>query len=220
MVALTVYVDDILITGSSDHIITWVKDELHITFTIKDMGDAAYFLAIEITKCTSGMLLSQTKYILDILEDFNMLHTKPAVTPLPAGLKLSACDNSGSADHSKYRRLIGRLLYLNMSRPDLAFYCQQLSQFLRNPTVNHWKAVVHVLKYLQGTSQLKALCDSEWGTCPDSRKSITGYCVYLGECLISWKSKKQSTVSASSSEAEYRCMSTTAQELVWITYLL
>lgn len=184
---LTVYVDDILITGSSEHLITWIKDELHHTFTIKDMGDATYFLGIEIKRDSTGVLLSQTKYILDILEEFSMLHAKPVTTPLPPGLKMSASDSSGEADIGKYRRLIGRLLYLNMSRPDLAFACQQLSQFLSCPTSNHWKAAVHVLKYLQGTShmglhfsnhsslQRKAFCDSDWGTCPDSRKSISGF---------------------------------------------
>ncbi|XP_051147536.1 uncharacterized mitochondrial protein AtMg00810-like [Andrographis paniculata] len=102
-------------------------------------------------------------------------------------------------------RLIGRLLYLNFSRLDVAFVAQQLSQFIDRPTSSHWKAALHLLRYLRGTMnhglvfdadsslQLEAYCDADWGTCLDSRKSITGYCIFIGSSLISWKAKKQPT---------------------------
>ncbi|XP_051133100.1 uncharacterized mitochondrial protein AtMg00810-like [Andrographis paniculata] len=232
ILVLTVYVDDILLTGSSPKLMDEVKLYLHQAFTIKDFGEANYFLGLEIKLLPDVMILTQRQYIFDILDDMNMLETKSTATPLPTGLKLSAKDGEPLADASRYRRLIGRLLYLNFSRPDVTFATQQLSQFTSEPTITHWRAATHLLRYLKGTMnhslafdstsslQLEAYCDADWGTCPDSRKSITDYCVFLGSNLISLKAKKQSTVSISSTEAEYRSMSTTTSELLWISYLL
>lgn len=122
-------------------------------------------------------------------------------------------------DPEIYRRIIGRLLYLNLNRPDMSYSVQQLSQFMKEPRRPHLQAAIHLIKYLAGTINLglfysadseieiTAFCDSDWGLCAFSARSLTGYCVFLGKSIVSWKTKKQKTVSKSSTEAEYRCMS-------------
>ncbi|KAL0345252.1 UNVERIFIED_CONTAM: Retrovirus-related Pol polyprotein from transposon RE2 [Sesamum radiatum] len=231
-VGLLVYVDDILLTGDSTDEVTALKDYLHSLFTIKDLGFAKYFLGLELARSSHGLLVTQQKYITDILTDTHLLEAKVASTPLPPGLKLAADDGSLLPDPGAYRRLVGRLLYLGFTRPDISFAVQQLSQFLQQPRSSHWAAATHVLRYLWGTSamglffpscntlQPSVFTDASWASCPDSRRSITGFCIFLGSSLVSWKTKKQPTVSRSSAEAEYRSMGAAVCELLWLSYLL
>ena len=133
---------------------------------------------------------------------------------------------------SSYRRLVGRLIYLTNTHPDIAHVVQQLSQYMAHPTTAHSQAASRVLRYLKGTLgsgiffsatgslQLKAFSDSDWAGCHDTRRSIIGFSVYLDNSIISWCSKKQPTLSRSSSEAEYRALASTTCELQWLTYLL
>jgi hypothetical protein len=135
-------------------------------------------------------------------------------------------------DLSSYRRLVGKLLYLNTTRPDISFATQQLSQFIHAPTVTHFNAACRVLRYLKNNPgqgilfsrdselQLTGYSDADWAGCMDTRKSISGYCFFIGKSLISWRAKKQATVSRSSSEAEYMVLSSAACELQWLIYLL
>ncbi|KAL0431494.1 UNVERIFIED_CONTAM: Retrovirus-related Pol polyprotein from transposon RE2 [Sesamum radiatum] len=230
--ALLVYVDDILLTGSSISELDAVKAYLDHLFTIKDLGPAKYFLGLQLARSSHGFLITQTKYLTDILQDANLMDAKPAATPLPPGFKFSQEEGSLLPSPDSYRRLVGRLLYLGFSRPDISFAVQQLSQFLQHPRISHWSAAIHVLRYLRGTMslglfffaqsslQLSAYSDASWATYLDSRRSVTGFCIFLGSSLISWKTKKQATVSRSSAEAEYRSMGSTVCELLWISYLL
>ncbi|KAK6117908.1 hypothetical protein DH2020_048345 [Rehmannia glutinosa] len=229
---LVVYVDDVLISGSDEGGIAAVKSYLDRLFTIKDLGYAKYFLGIELARGDKGLFLNQRKYVLDIVQDAGMLDCKPASTPLPPGLKLVAQQGDPLPTPDKYRRLIGRLLYLNMTRPDLTYVVQQLSQFVNSPHSSHWDADVHAIRYLKGnpskglfypassSSCLEAYSDADWGACLDTRKSLTGYCVFLGQSLIAWKTKKQVTISRSPAEAEYRALGNTVCELQWLSYLL
>ncbi|CAL1392669.1 unnamed protein product [Linum trigynum] len=135
-------------------------------------------------------------------------------------------------DPEHYRTIIGKLIYLTTTRPDISFATQQLSQYMSNPSLTHYKAALRVLRYLktapasglffpsQGSFHLKAFTDSDWAACVETRRSTTGFCIYLGDSLISWKSKKQHTVSRSSCEAEYRALAFTACEIQWLQYLL
>lgn len=129
-------------------------------------------------------------------------------------LKLSKDDGELLADPSSYRRLIGRMIYLTITRPDLSFFVQKLSQFLAAPRDTHMVAAKKILQYVKRAPgqgiffpgnlklQLKAFADADWATCPDTRRSVSGFCTFLGTSLVSWKSKKQTTVSKSSTEAE------------------
>nr|KYP36274.1 Retrovirus-related Pol polyprotein from transposon TNT 1-94 [Cajanus cajan] len=205
---------------------------LHNTFQIKDLGNLKYFLGLEVARNHTGIHLCQRKYTLDLLSDTGMLASKPVSTPMDYSTHLSASSGTPFTDTAAYRRLVGRLIYLTNTRPDITYAVQQLSQFVSNPTTAHRQALFRILCYLKGTPgsgiflsvnssvQLRAFSDYDWAGCPDTRRSITGFAVYLGDSLISWKSKKQITVSRSSSEAEYRALATTTCELQWLSYLL
>ncbi|XP_048491475.1 uncharacterized mitochondrial protein AtMg00810-like [Beta vulgaris subsp. vulgaris] len=228
-----VYVDDILVTGTSTSQIAAVKLALDEAFTIKDLGDLTYFLGIEVHRNDKGIFLSQRKYIKDILVDAGMEECFVAPAPLSTGLKLSPeVGDLLDSTPDVYRRLVGRLLYLGITRPDLSYSVQHLSQFMHSPRVPHLKAALHVLKYLKGTldtglwysatSDLKvtAYSDADWSSCQFTNRSLSSYAVFIGSNLVSWKTKKQQSVSKSSAEAKYRSMSATTSELVWIQGLL
>ena len=146
-------------------------------------------------------------------------------TPMEQHLKMSKDEGALIEDPSLYRRLIGRLMYLTLSRPNICYAVNRLSQFLSTPRQPHMFAAQRVLQYNKGTSghgiyfpeesdfQLKAFCDANWAGCPNTRKSLTGYCVFFGNSLISWRSKKQIVVSRSSVEAKYQAMASTCYEI-------
>ncbi|KAL2238071.1 UNVERIFIED_CONTAM: Retrovirus-related Pol polyprotein from transposon RE1 [Sesamum indicum] len=230
--ALLVYVDDILLAGTSSALIDEVKYYLDSLFTIKDLGPARYFLGVEIARASEGITLTQTKYISDIIKDLKLTEARTTNTPLPPGIKLNYASDKVISHPAVYRRLVGRLLYLNFTRPDISHAVQQLSQYLQVPCKSHMDAATHVVRYLKGTTHkglffpanancdIIAYCDADWASYPDSRRSLIGYCVFLGKGLISWKTKKQNTVSRSTAEAEYRRMGSTACELVWFVSLV
>ncbi|KAL0369047.1 UNVERIFIED_CONTAM: Retrovirus-related Pol polyprotein from transposon RE1 [Sesamum calycinum] len=207
--ALLVYVDDILVMGPSESLIMEVKSYLDALFTIKDLGYVKYFLGLEVARSPDGMSITQHKYVVDIISDTGMTTASSVLTPLPPGIKLTSESGALFREPDKYRRLIGRLLYLGFTRPDISFAVQQL----RTPTTG-------LFFPSSNTFQLTTYVDADWGACVDSRRSVTGYCVFLGSSLISWKTKKQNTVSRSSAEAEYRAMAAGVCELQWISFLL
>ncbi|XP_021596650.1 uncharacterized mitochondrial protein AtMg00810-like [Manihot esculenta] len=232
-IILLIYLDDVIISGNSVPTIDQIKSALHCKFTIKDLGHLKYFLGLEIARSASGTLISQRKFISDVLGDTGMLHAKNTSIPLPKGLNLNPSTGDLLSEPDKYRRLIGRLLYINITRPDISFAVHYLSQFISNPRKSHWDAACHVLRYLKtylakglyfsatsNLSNISAYCDADWATCSFSRQSVTGFCVFLGGSLISWKTKKQKIVSKSFAEAEYRSMGVVMCELLWISYIL
>lgn len=150
-IALLVYVDDIVITGPNVQAINSLKDFLHSEFKLKDLGNLKYFLGIEIARSNSGIVISQRHYTLQLLEDTGYLSCKPANAPMDPKTHLSFHECDLLTDASQYRRLIGRLLYLTISRPDITYAVHKLSQFLSQPRLPHLKVAHHLLRYLKSS---------------------------------------------------------------------
>jgi hypothetical protein len=226
------YVDDMVITGNDETAINDLKKFLNSCFKIKDLGMLKYFLGIEVARSKAGITICQRKYTLDILEEAGLLGAKPAIVPMEPDLVLTENGSEALKDPSRYRRLLGKLIYLTISRPEITYSVNTLSQFMQEPKVHHMKAAHRLLQYLKAAPgqgllfpsdnslDLVGYCDVDWTRCPTTRRSVTGYCIFLGKALISWKSKKQATVSRSSAEAEYRSMAAATCELSWLRYLL
>ncbi|CAM8966737.1 unnamed protein product [Rhodiola kirilowii] len=212
--------------GTSTSMIQHVKQFIHATFKIKDLGEFKYFLGIEVARSQSGLSLNQRKYALDLIKEAGLLGCKPSTIPIDTKHKLALSKATPLADPTGYRRLVGQLIYLIVTWHDLAYAVHILSQFMNAPTEDHLQAAHKVLCYLkrslaqglfysaQSSLQVAAYCDADWGSCPLTRRSITGYCVTLGPCLVPWKTTKQQVISRSSAEAEYRSMAHTCCELV------
>ncbi|XP_021986078.1 uncharacterized mitochondrial protein AtMg00810-like [Helianthus annuus] len=228
---LLVYVDDLILTGNNDTAITTFISRLHHEFAIKDLGDLNYFLGLEVLYTHTGLFLTQAKYAADILLRAQLLEAKPVSTPLALHESFSA-NGVPYSDPTLYRSLLGALQYLTITRPDISYAVNQLSQFLQHPTIDHFRAVKRLLRYVKGTisfgltynrphsPSIIGYFDADWVRCLDTRRSTYGYSIFLGGNLVSWSAKKQPTVSRSSCESEYRAMANAAAELVWITHLL
>ncbi|CAH9119111.1 unnamed protein product [Cuscuta epithymum] len=227
-----VYVDDLIISGNDHEAILHFKSYLSDCFHMKDLGTLRYFLGIEVARNPSGLFLTQRKYTLDILSETGLLGSKPASFPIEQNHSLATASGPPLADPEPYRRLLGRLIYLAVTRPDLTYSVHVLSQFMQAPGQAHWDAALRVVRYLKGSPgqgillrsdsdlSLTGWCDSDWAACPLTRRSLSGWLVFLGHSPVSWKTKKQSTVSRSSAESEYRAMAAATCELKWLKALL
>jgi histone deacetylase 1/2 len=161
-----------------------------------------------------------------------MQNCKICPSPTTSGTTLSSAGGPLLDDPHQYRSVVGALQYATLTRPDISFAVNKVSQFMHNPTSTHWGAVKRILRYLRGTLHhglnlssdspldIHAYCDADWAGCPDDRRSTTGFCIFLANNLVSWSAKKQPTVSRSSTEAEYRSLALTCAELLWLQYLL
>ncbi|XP_048136588.1 uncharacterized mitochondrial protein AtMg00810-like [Rhodamnia argentea] len=242
-VILVVYVDDIIVTGSDVEGIQRLKQFLRKEFSTKDLGCLRYFLGIEVAYANGSIALSQRKYTLDILKEVGLHDAKPGDTPMDPGVRFDNEHGELLRDAEKYRRLVGKLNYLTITRPDISFAVSVVSQFMSSPRTTHWQAALQIVRYLKGAPgqglvfhnrghlhisgysnpeslEVIGYSDVDWAGCPMDRRSTSGYCVFLGGNLVSWKSKKQSIISRSSAEAEYRAMANVTGELQWVRMFL
>ncbi|KAG6617012.1 Integrase catalytic core protein [Phytophthora cinnamomi] len=232
-VLLLVYVDDVLVTGISAEMIAEVKRQLKSRFEMTDSGKCSFILGIEVVDNANGSVtLSQARYINDILERFGMQDCKPAASPVDISMKLVSSDAMTKLD-APFREAVGALMHLMTStRPDIAFAVGYVSRFMENPQVEHWIAVKRIFRYLQGTKSygirfspgkdidFQGYSDADWAGDLSDRKSTSGYLFQVAGGPISWGSKKQSSVSLSTSEAEYIALSLAIQEGKWVHKLL
>uniref|UniRef100_A0A3Q7HVG0 Reverse transcriptase Ty1/copia-type domain-containing protein n=1 Tax=Solanum lycopersicum TaxID=4081 RepID=A0A3Q7HVG0_SOLLC len=189
------------------------------------------------TKHASRVILNQRKYLLEQISDMGLSGPKPAATPLESNMRLTTLEYDQSiglsedkplSDVSTYQRLVGKLMHATITRPDICYAVQTLSLFMQTPKESHYEDVTRVVRYLKSTIEqgvclqakaadtLTCRCDSDWAACPNTRRSVTGYIIKFGDSLISWKSKKQDTVSRSSIEAEYISMASVVAEVTWL----
>nr|XP_017245376.1 PREDICTED: uncharacterized mitochondrial protein AtMg00810-like [Daucus carota subsp. sativus] len=168
---------------------------------------------------------------MDLLQAFDPPDSTPVTSPLDLNVKLQHKTGEPLEDPSQYRTLVGKLNFLTNTRPDLSFSVQHLCQFMSDPRLPHWHAALHVLRYLKTdpgkgllvnnspSFAIEAYCDADWAACPQTRKSVSGFVILIGGSLVSWKSKKQHTVSLSSAEAEYRSLRRITAEIYWLSRL-
>ncbi|GKC70832.1 ribonuclease H-like domain-containing protein [Tanacetum coccineum] len=199
---LLLYVDDIVLTASSDRLLQQIIASLHRKFSMTDFGTLNYFLGISVTRDSSGMFLSQRKYAMKILERAHMVGCNSSQTPVDTESKLG---DGGTP---------------------------QVCLYMHDPPEPHFSALKRILRYVQGTldyglqlfssttDSLIAYSDADWAGCPTTRRSTLGYCVFLGNNLLSWSSKRQPTLSHSSAEAEYHGVASVVAETCWIRNLL
>nr|XP_016478721.1 PREDICTED: uncharacterized mitochondrial protein AtMg00810-like [Nicotiana tabacum] len=206
---MLVYVDDLLVTGTSLALIQQVKKDLQARFKMKDLGELKLFLSIEFLRSKEGILMNQRKYALELVSEMGLAGSRTAATPLEFHHKLSYVE-------------LDRFLHTNENS------VQVLSQYMHAPKQSHMDATIRVVRYIKGTAglgllvppdgsiELLAFCDSDWGARVEVKKSVEGYMMKFGQAMVSWKSKKQSTISRSSAEAEFRSMASTVAEITWL----
>jgi hypothetical protein len=221
-VILLLYVDDLFLTGE-EKLITECKKRLASEFEMKDLGLMHYFLGLEVWQSPERIFLNQGKYTVEILKRFDMLECKPMNTPIEAKLKLLVDTSS---------ELIDSLMYPTNTRLDICFAVNTLSQFLVEPRCVHLVAAKHVMRYLKGTIDyglsydgdhdftLSGYTDADWAGSVSDRKSTSGCCFSLGSAMISWQSRKQSSIALSTTEAEYIAACSASCEAIWLRKLL
>jgi len=232
MAYLLLYVDDIIMSASTPALLHQLIGNLKSAFAVKDMGPVNYFLGVDVHRTADGFTLSQTAYALDILECAGMANCKPATTLADSKVKCSSSDGVPMKEASWYRSMASVLQYLTLTRPDISYAIQQVCLHMHAPMECHGAMLKRILRYIKGTTTLglhlhaaksptiTAYTDADWAGCPDTRRSTSGFAVFLGDALISWSSKRQTTVSRSSAEAEYHGVANAVAECSWLRQLL
>jgi hypothetical protein len=231
-VYLLLYVDDIILTASSTELLRRTISALQREFAMMDLGPLHHFLGITVERRPNGLFLHQRTYTLDILKRAVMADCKPCTTLVDLQAKLA--DDSGPpvADASQFQSIAGALQYLTFTRPNIAYVVQQICLHMHDPREPHLTAMKRILRYLRGTpdfglllrrsssSDMVVYTNADWAGCADTRRSASGYAVFIGDNLVSWSAKRQTVVSCSSAEAEYHAVVNSVAEATWLRQLL
>ncbi|GAA0156639.1 transmembrane signal receptor [Lithospermum erythrorhizon] len=230
---MLVYVDDILVTGNRSSSVADFIAALSSKLVTRDLGTLSFFLGIEALKLADGsLLLSQRQYMLDLLTKANMLNCKPVSTPMTMSTTSGPPTTEAPPDPTLYHQLVGSLQYLTLTRPDLSFAVNRVCQHMHDPQASHFIMVKRLLRYVKATLDLglhivpsptmtiQAFSNADWARYASDRCSTGGYLVYLGSNLVSWQSKKQCTVTRSSTGSEYKALANCFGELSWLVTLL
>ncbi|XP_050890101.1 uncharacterized mitochondrial protein AtMg00810-like [Lathyrus oleraceus] len=232
MTYILLYVDDIILITSTQVLRQSIMSLLASGFAMKDLGPMSYFLGIAVSRHPDGIFFSQSTYASEIIERVGMTSCKPSATLIDTKQKLSTSSDTSYEDPSLHRSLAGALQYPTFTRPDISYDVQQVCLHMHAPRAKHMLALKRILHYVQGTlhfglhlspsliTKLISYTDADWGGCPYTRRSTSGYCFFLGDNLISWSFKRQSTLSRSSAEVEYKGVANVVSESCWIHNLL
>lgn len=197
-------------------------------FEMSMMGNLNFFLGLQVKQMDKWIFINQAKYTQELIKKFGMSCSKPTYIPMSQSTLLDKDETGKNVDITQYRRIIGSLLYLTASRPDIMFAVGVCARFQVNPKESHLNAVKKIIKYIKSTQnlglwyskeggiELKGYTDSDFAGCKVDRKSTSGICQFLGQRLVSWHSKKQNSIALSTAEAEYIAAgSCCAQILHW-----
>jgi hypothetical protein len=232
MVYLLLYIDDIILTASSSELLHCIIAALQREFAMKDLRPLHRFLGITVEHRSDGLFLHQCTYTLDIIKRAAMVDCKPCTTLVDLQAKLAADSGLSVHDASQFRSITSVLQYLTFTQPDIFYTIQQICLHMHDPREPHLTAMKRILRYLQGMPDYGLLLrrssysdpviytDADWARCSDTRRSTSGYAVFLGDNLMSWSAKRQTVVSRSSVEAEYRAVTNGVAEATWLRQLL
>ncbi|KAJ9560455.1 hypothetical protein OSB04_005615 [Centaurea solstitialis] len=228
LLLVQIYVDDIIFGSTKDKMCRDFEELMHKKFKMSSMGELTFFLGLQVTQKEDGILINQSKYVKDMLTKFGFQDTKPASTPMETHKQLTADLEGEEVDLHQYRSMIGSLMYLTASRPDIMFAVCVCARFQVRPKDSHLQAIKRIFKYLKGQPrlglwypfdspfELLAYTDSDYGGASLDRKSTSGGCQFLGNRLVSWQCKKQTTVSQLTTEAEYVAAAQCCSQVLWI----
>ena len=228
MILVQVYVDDIIFGSTNDNLCKRFAELMQSKFEMSMMGELKFFLGLQVSQRSNGIFICQSKYLKELLKKYHMEDSASARTPSSTAIKLGASDKSIKVDVTSYRGMIGSLLYLTASRPDIMYATCLCARFQADPRDVHLIAVKRIFRYLKGTPNLGiwypkdsgfnlvGYTDSDYAGSVVDRKSTSGSCQFLGGRLISWYSKKQQTVSNSTAEAEYIAAGSCCAQILWI----
>ncbi|GJW03995.1 retrovirus-related pol polyprotein from transposon TNT 1-94 [Tanacetum coccineum] len=223
-----IYVDDIIFASTDPKDCDRFSNEMSSKFQMSMMGQISFFLGLQISQNPRGIFINQSKYANEILKKFDLHKSDPVDTPMVERTKLDEDLSGIPVDQTQYRSMIGSLMYLTASRPDLVFAVCMCARYQSKPTKKHLEAVKRVFRYLQGSINmglwypkdtamaLTAYADADHAGCQDTRRSTSGSAQFLGDKLVSWSSKKQTSTSISSTEAEYIAMSGCCAQILWM----
>ncbi|GJU31685.1 ribonuclease H-like domain, reverse transcriptase, RNA-dependent DNA polymerase [Tanacetum coccineum] len=223
-----VYVDDIIFGSTKSSMVKDFEDLMQKEFKMSSMGELTFFLGLQVKQSNGGIFLSQDKYVKDILNKFDFRTIKPASTPIEAHKSLGKDEEGEDVDVHLYRSMIGCLMYLTASRPDIMFAVCLCARFQVTPKVSHLHAVKRIFRYLKhqpnlglwypkdSPFHLEAFSDSDYAGDNHDRRSTSGGCQYLGRRLVSWQCKKQTIVAISSTEAEYVAAASCCAQVLWM----
>ncbi|KAK2970503.1 hypothetical protein RJ640_013575 [Escallonia rubra] len=214
---------------------TWMSDyerSMMVEFDMSDLGMMHYFLGIEVKQSAAGIFISQKKYVQEILDRFQMKNCNYVSTPTEFRLKLSKDQGGKQVNSTLYKQIVGSLMYLTTTRPDIMYSVSLISRYMENPTELHLLAAKRIFRYLKGTidfgllykkgekSYLMGFTDSDYAGDIDDRKSTSGYAFMLGSGAVSWSSKKQPIVTLSTTEAEFVAATSCACQAIWLRKIL
>ena len=229
---LSLYVDDLIFTGNDESMFAEFKKSMLVEFDMTNLGKMRYFLGIEVMQKSDGIFINQKKYVMEVLERFEMDKSNPVQNPIVPGEKLQKDENGVKVDSTYYKQIIGSLMYLTATRPDVMFVVSLISRYMEHPTKIHLQTAKKILRYLKGTvdygvfykkggnEDLVAYTDSDYAGDLDDRKSTSGYVFLLSSGAVSWSSKKQPVVSLSTTEAEFIAAAGCACQTVWLRRIL
>ena len=220
--------DDIIFGATNESLCKEFSKVMQDHFEMSMMGELTFFLALQVKQTKDGIFISQSKYEKELVKKFNLENSQHAPTPMSTSVKLDADESGKDVDQKLYRGMIGSLLYLTASRPDIMFSVCACARFQASPKASHLIAVKRIIKYVNGTFNLGlfypkstsfdlyGFCDADFAGCKVDRKSTSGTCQFLGNSLVSWASKKQNCVALSTTEAEYIAAGLCCAQVLWM----